>query len=68
MNNTEATYTCLNCDRSEADVPLVSLRHAGSQAWICTQCLPTLIHHPDRLSMKLANADQLTPAPADDDM
>lgn len=68
MNNTKATYACLNCDRSEADVPLVSLRHAGSQTWICTQCLPTLIHHPGRLSEKLVNADQLTPAPADDDM
>lgn len=68
MNNTDTTYSCLNCDRSETDVPLVSLRYAGNQEWICTQCLPTLIHHPGRLSDKLAAADQLTPAPSDDEL
>jgi hypothetical protein len=65
MENSEPTYSCLNCARSEEDVPLVSLRHAGSQAWICSQCLPLLIHHPHRLTGKLKGADALTPVPPD---
>ena len=57
---------CLNCSRSEMDVPLVVLRYAGDQAWICSQCLPTLIHQPDRLIGKLADAEKLAPAPEHD--
>ncbi len=59
-------YHCLNCSRSEVDVPLVVLRYAGAQAWICSQCLPTLIHQPERLVGKLAGAERLAPAPQHD--
>lgn len=45
---------CLNCNRPETVTPLVSLRYAGSQTWICTHCLPILIHHPDQVVHKLA--------------
>ena len=62
MNETKTPYRCLNCSRSEADIPLVSLRHAGNQAWICSQCLPVLIHHPQQLIGKLAGAEQIEPA------
>lgn len=57
----------LSCDRSEKETPLIALRDAGSPAWICPQCLPVLIHHPDQLAGKLASADKLTPVPADHD-
>lgn len=50
---------CLNCNRPETVIPLVSLRYAGSQAWICSQCLPILIHHSDQLAHKLAPGEQL---------
>ena len=63
---TNETYRCLNCDRTEAIVPLVSLRYDGDQAWICSQCLPVLIHKPGQLAGKLSNAERLTPAPPDD--
>ena len=53
---------CLNCERTENEIPLVSLRYAGAQAWICSQCLPTLIHKPQNLAEKLAGADQISPA------
>jgi hypothetical protein len=45
--------TCLKCERSESDVPLVVLQFAGKQSHICPQCLPTLIHHPDKLTEAL---------------
>jgi hypothetical protein len=62
MKNINEAYRCLNCNRSEADIPLVSLRHAGNQAWICSQCLPVLIHQPQQLTGKLAGAEKIEPA------
>lgn len=59
-------YHCLNCNRSETEIPLVALRHAGQQAWICSQCLPTLIHQPQRLVGKLAGAEKIPPVAHDD--
>lgn len=58
-------HQCLNCERTENQIPLVSLRYAGGQAWICSQCLPTLIHQPQNLAGKLAGADQIPPADHD---
>ena len=55
-------YHCLNCNRPETTVPLVSLRYAGDRAWICSQCLPILIHEPRQLVGKLAGAENITPA------
>ena len=57
MEQTQTPYNCLNCGRSETDIPLVALRYASNQAWICSQCLPTLIHQPERLTGKLAGAE-----------
>ncbi len=56
-------HQCLNCGRSEADFPLVNLSYAGKAQWICTQCLPILIHHPERLADKLAGAEDLSGVP-----
>ena len=57
-NPTHMSYACLNCSRSENEIPLVSLRYAGGQAWICSQCLPTLIHKPEQLTTKLTRLAQ----------
>lgn len=62
MDETGTVYHCLNCNRSETEIPLVALRHAGYQAWICSQCLPTLIHQPQRLAGKLAGAENIPSA------
>ena len=53
MNEQNQTCHCLSCGRPESAIPLVTLRYNGSQAWICSQCLPVLIHHPERLADKL---------------
>lgn len=56
--DTKTLAHCLNCNRSETVIPLVSLRYAGSQTWICSQCLPTLIHHADQLAHKLTQGER----------
>ena len=54
--------TCLNCNRSEQVVPLVTLQYQGGQTYICSQCFPMLIHSPAKLSGKLPDADKIQPA------
>ncbi len=64
MTQLELTH-CLNCERTENQIPLVALRYAGGQAWICSQCLPTLIHKPQQLVGKLAGAENMEAADHD---
>ena len=52
---------CVGCGRDDGIVPLVALRFDGQAAWICPQCLPTLIHHPERLTGKLGGVEALDP-------
>jgi Zn-finger protein len=40
---------CFNCERSEAQVPITSWRFQGSTVWVCSQCLPLLIHKLDQV-------------------
>ena len=35
---------CFRCDTGEDRSPLLPVRHKGSSLWVCTRCLPTLIH------------------------
>jgi hypothetical protein len=46
---------CLSCGRDEHETPLLILALAAREARICPQCLPALIHHPDRLAGKLTD-------------
>ena len=45
--------TCFSCGMTESDVPLIQLKFEGRQIHICPQCLPVLIHHPEKLEGKL---------------
>ena len=54
---------CLNCQRSEAEAVLLSIRFRGTDGWICSQCFPTLIHNPGMLAGTLEGAKILRPAP-----
>ena len=38
------TQHCFRCDAGEDNAPLVPFRHKGHSQWVCTRCLPTLIH------------------------
>ncbi len=63
VGSEQEIYPCLICERSEMDVPLLALRYRGEPGWICSQCLPKLIHQPQQLAGKLANVDGLIPVP-----
>lgn len=53
--------TCLNCGRSAAEIPLLTLDYRGQQYALCPQCLPILIHKPQTLAEKLPGAENLKP-------
>jgi NAD-dependent dihydropyrimidine dehydrogenase PreA subunit len=38
------TQTCSQCGASENNRPLLPYRMAGASLWVCTRCLPVLIH------------------------
>jgi Fe-S-cluster-containing hydrogenase component 2 len=43
----EPTYivqTCFRCSTGEDRAPLLPVRYEGHSLWICTRCLPSLIH------------------------
>jgi hypothetical protein len=54
--NQHQPASCLNCGRAETEFPVIVLRLAGQEHYICPQCLPALIHHPDRLTDRLIAA------------
>jgi MinD superfamily P-loop ATPase len=35
---------CFRCETSEDRVRLLPVRHKGRSLWVCTRCLPALIH------------------------
>jgi hypothetical protein len=53
---------CLNCNRSENEIPLISLHYQGEKIHICSVCLPILLHSPVKLIGKLADAEKIHPA------
>jgi len=62
--NTDNFNKCISCERAENIVPLVSITFAKNATWICTQCLPTLIHNPQNLVEKFENMDTKNPPDA----
>jgi len=36
--------TCFQCGHSEQEHTLLPCRHEGRSLWVCTRCLPALIH------------------------
>lgn len=46
---TEHTEHCLNCKRTSEQIPLLPLKYTGHDHWICPQCLPILIHKPEKI-------------------
>ena len=50
---------CLNCGRNELAVPLITLQFMNSTLWVCPQCMPVLIHSPQKLAGKLPGAEAM---------
>jgi NAD-dependent dihydropyrimidine dehydrogenase PreA subunit len=38
------TETCFRCGATENEAPLLPCRTEGRSVWVCTHCLPALIH------------------------
>jgi len=62
MNGDISLKKCLNCNRSENEIPLVTLTYSAKPAYICSHCLPLLIHHPEQLIGRLEGAENIPPA------
>lgn len=35
---------CFNCGKTDHEAPLLPVRAKGEAVWVCTRCLPQLIH------------------------
>jgi hypothetical protein len=67
MHNSSGPNVCLNCNTSENEIPLVNLVYSGKPAFICSRCLPILIHQPQNLIGKLDGAEKISPAKLEDE-
>jgi len=54
---------CLNCNTSEQEKPLLTIKYQSAEIYICPQCLPVLIHKPANLSGKLPGAENFGSPP-----
>jgi len=54
-------HTCLNCERTEDQIPLLTLLFRSETVYICPQCLPVLIHKPEKMAGKLPGMDATQP-------
>jgi hypothetical protein len=59
MSEEKNVNHCLNCNASENEIPLVNLNYAGKKTFICSRCLPVLIHSPQKLIGKLDGAENI---------
>jgi hypothetical protein len=57
---------CLNCSTTENEIPLVNLTYRSKKAYICSRCLPMLIHQPQQLVGRLEGAENIPPAEHED--
>jgi hypothetical protein len=55
----EQKPTCVKCERSNDQVPLIPINYQDEQYWICPQHLPLAIHKPQALVGKLPGAENL---------
>jgi hypothetical protein len=58
---TDTQSSCVYCERTSDQVPLLVLRYQAAEMWICPQHLPILTHQPARLAGKLPGAENLAP-------
>ncbi|MGB9802384.1 4Fe-4S dicluster domain-containing protein [Desulfofundulus sp.] len=42
--NNYISQSCFRCGSTEERVPLLPCRYRGESLWVCTRCLPSLIH------------------------
>lgn len=52
---------CINCEATEQEKPLLTIKFQQKEIFICPQCLPVLIHKPANLAGKLPGAENFGP-------
>ncbi|MBK9209759.1 MAG: hypothetical protein IPL71_16255 [Anaerolineales bacterium] len=60
--NEQNEKICLNCNRTDEQVPLLHLTFKSEAKYICAQCLPVLIHKTHLLADKLPGMEIAPPA------
>ena len=55
------TPTCLNCGRTDQQIPLLHLTFKGEPKHICAQCFPIMIHKIHQLADKLPGVEIASP-------
>mgnify|MGYP001605400863 CR=1 FL=1 len=58
--NEQNEKVCLNCSRTDEQIPLLTLSFKSAPKYICAQCLPILIHKTHLLADKLPGVE-ITP-------
>jgi len=58
--NEETKKVCLNCERTDKQIPLLHMTFNNETKYICPQCLPTLIHKIHLLADKLPGAETIS--------
>ncbi len=61
MSNDTSAKTCVACDRTSDELPLIRLEYRAEALWISPQHMPQLIHQPDLLVGRLPGAEAITP-------
>ena len=65
MDNESVRFVCINCSKSDADVPILRLKYQGEDVSLCSSCLPILLHSPAKLAGRLKGAEQIPHASHD---
>jgi hypothetical protein len=55
-------HQCVNCDRSEEEMPLVNIQYKGENIFVCSGCMPILLHSPAKMVGKLQDAEKIQAA------
>lgn len=54
---------CVQCGATEMSAPLLEFRFKGEAGWICSSCLPILIHQPEKIGAGLPGAADIPRPP-----
>jgi hypothetical protein len=55
----ESNKTCVLCQKTDAETPLLQLSYNSITYWVCPSHMPLLIHKPDQLIGMLPGAENM---------
>lgn len=60
MTKTLSNDRCFNCARDEDVIPLIAWRFQERDLWVCSECMPLLIHKWMQVQEQLAKVESGT--------